>query len=69
MAGRWPGKKYWDRIARVENQPPRSARGGGRKGCLGSDNDPYPGVYHVKNCSQYGNGKKTWWDQLKNQRY
>lgn len=68
MAGIWQDGKFWRRKLETEKQPPRTTRGGGRKGCLGSKNDPYPGTYHVKNCRKYG-GKKTWWDQYKNQRY
>ena len=67
MAGIWQGKRFWSRKIKSENEPPRSVRGGGRKGCLGSDKDPFPGTYHVANCGN--NREKTWWDRYKNQKY
>lgn len=68
MAGIYQDKKFWRRKLQSENEGPRTVRPGGRKGCMGSKNDPYPGIYHRQNC-RAASGKKTWWDQLKNQRY
>ena len=68
MSGIFQDDKFWARKLKTERREPRSVRPGGRKGCLGSDRDPYPGTYHVKNCTSYGKNGKTWHDQLKNQR-
>lgn len=68
MAGIFQDEKFWRRKIKQENEPPRTARGGGRKACLGSDSDPFPGTYHIKNCSKYSKNK-SWHDQFKNQRY
>lgn len=67
MAGIWQGHKFWSRKLKSENQPPRTVRPGGRRGCLGSRKDPYPGTYHIDNCQEGNN--KGFSDKLKNQRY
>lgn len=69
MAGIFQDAKWWRRRLEQERKPPRTAARNGRRGCLGSKSDPYPGTYHVDNCRGYGKHGKTWWDNLKNQRY
>lgn len=68
MAGQYQDERFWRRKLESERKPPRTAARGGRRGCLGSKKDKYPGTYHVENCTKYGRDGKTWNDQLKNQR-
>lgn len=67
MSGIFQDDKFWRRKLLTEDQPPRTSRPGGRRGCLGSRNDKHPGTYHVENCRD--NGEKSFNDKLKNQRY
>ena len=51
MSIRIPGRRFYNRIKRWEREEWRNAsRRGGRRGCFGDTNDPFPDTYHIKNC-------------------
>lgn len=50
MAGIWQGARFWRRRLIRDNQPYRTSPTGGRRGCLGDKDDPFPGEYNRRNC-------------------
>ena len=47
------GDRYDIRRKRRENQPYRTTPRGGREGCWGRSDAPFPGTYNPANCNRW----------------